>query len=159
MLQERQIKEKNNNNLGMLWAIRTLVWSYTRLSFRRVENQQKLFTSTCPPLSPTCTDTFSRVYGDSMLRWIRSSSRRDFSFSVTCFHTSILKDRDNLQLLLEPRQHMEPIWAQSALIQGRALSESQANMMWLRLRQHGHAGLHTSVQSVVQWAPTRASKT
>lgn len=133
----------------MLWAIRTLVWRYTRLSFGRVENQQKLLTSTCPPPSPTCTDIFSRVYGDSMLRCIRSSSRRDFSFSVTCFCTGILKDRDNLQLLLEPRQHMEPIWAQSALIQGRALSESQANMTWLRLRQHGHAGPQASVQSAV----------
>ena len=81
---------------------------------RKVEEQRRLLGKTDPPLSPTCTGTFSRVYGLPCLHALDALQGEPLLLSHFHLHWH-LKREGAPQMLLEPRQRIEPKEAQSSV--------------------------------------------
>ena len=112
-LQARQAKQQIRTPLelsGVLYgAVRGWV---SHEAMRKVEEQRKLLIQ-MDPIS-TCTMTFSRVYGLPCLHTLNGLQGEPLLLSH--FHTHWhLKRGGNSQLLLEPRQLIEPVRVQSSL--------------------------------------------
>ncbi len=112
-LQARQAKQQIRTPLelsGVLYgAVRGWV---SHEAMRKVEEQRKLLIR-MDPLS-ACTGTFSRTYGLPCLHTL--DTLQDEPLLLTHFHSHWhLKREGNPQLLLEPRQLIEPKGAQSSV--------------------------------------------
>ena len=83
-------------------------------ALRKVEEQRKLLAETDRPRSLTCTGTFTRVYGLPCSHAL--DALQGEPLLLNHFHSHWhLKRKGTPQLLLEPRQRIEPIRAQSSL--------------------------------------------
>lgn len=114
-LQARQAKQQIRIPLelsGRLYgAVRGWV---SHEAMRKVEEQRKLLARTDPPPSSTCTGTFSRVYGLPCLHTLEGLQGETLLLSHFHRHWH-LKREGAPQLLLEPRQLIEPVRARSLL--------------------------------------------
>jgi len=122
-LKSNQAKQQLWMPLELSGALYGIVWGWVSCeALRKVEEQWKLLAKTDPPPSLTWTGIFTWVYG-LLCIYILNSFRG--SLLLDHFHSNWHLIHDGaLQLLLEPRQHIEPIQAQSSLL----LNESLANL-------------------------------
>ena len=114
-LQALQAKQQIRTPLELSGALYGAVRGWvSHEAMRKVEGQRRLLAKIDPPLSPTCTGTFSRVHGLPCFHTL--DAHRGEALLLSHFHPHWhLKREGAPQLLLEPRQRIEPIQAQSSL--------------------------------------------
>jgi hypothetical protein len=114
-LQSTQAKQQTRTPLELSGALYGAVRGWvSHEALRMVEEQRKLLARRDPPPSPICTGTFSRVYGLPCLHVL--DARQGEPLLLDHFHSHWhLVRKGAPQLLLEPRQRIEPIRAQSSL--------------------------------------------
>ncbi len=81
---------------------------------RKVEEQRRFLGKTDPPLSLVCTGTFSQVYRLPCLHALDALQGKALLLSHFHLHWH-LKRKGTYQLLLEPRQLIEPKGVQSSV--------------------------------------------
>ena len=107
-LQACQAKQQTRTPLELSGALYGVVRGWvSHEAMRKVEEQRRLLGKTDPPPSPTCTGTFSRVYGLPCLHAL--DALQGEALLLSHFHPHWhLKREGAPQLLLEPRQLIEP---------------------------------------------------
>ena len=107
-LQARQASQQIRTPLELSGTLYGAVRGWvSHEAIRKVEEQRKLLVKTDPPPSPTCTGTFTQVYGLLCLHALKD--RRGEPLLLEHFHSHWhLKREGSPQLLLEPRQLIEP---------------------------------------------------
>jgi MULE transposase domain/Zinc knuckle len=79
-------------------------------ALRKVEEQRKLLARKDPPPSPTCNGSFSRVHGLPCLHTLKDLQEQNQVLLLEHFHSHWHLRRDGTpQLLLEPRQRIDPV--------------------------------------------------
>jgi hypothetical protein len=85
-------------------------------ALRKVEGQRKLLTKKDPPPSPNCTGSFSRSQGLPCVHMLKVLLDANQVLRLEHFHSHWHLKRDGSpQLLLEPRQRIDPVIANSAI--------------------------------------------
>ena len=122
-LQARQAKQQIRTPLELSGTLFGAVRGWvSHEAMRKVEEQRKLLARTDPPPSPTCTGTFSRVYGLPCLHMLESLQGE--VLLLYHFHSYWhLKREGAPQLLLEPRLLIKPVRARSSLLQSSTKRE------------------------------------
>lgn len=116
-LQARQAKQQIRTPLELSSALFRAIRSWVlHEAIRKVEEQRKLLIRTDRPPSLTCTGTFSRVYRLPCLHMLESLQGEPLLLHHFHSHWH-LKREGAPQLLLEPRQLIEPARARSSLPQ------------------------------------------
>jgi hypothetical protein len=112
-LQARQAKQQLRIPLELSKALYGAVQGWvSHEAMRRVEEQRKLLAKDGPPVSLTCTGTFTRVYGLPCVHVL--STREPLRLEQFHMHWRLQREGNPVHLL-EPRQRIEPIRAQSVL--------------------------------------------
>ena len=113
-LQSNQAKQQIRTPLELDRALYRAIQGWvSHEALRKVEEQRQLQWKDPPP-SPTCTGTFTRVYGLPCVHVL--TVRQGEPLLLEDFHSHWRLIRDGAPLhLLEPRQRIEPIRARSAL--------------------------------------------
>ena len=115
-LHARQVKQQTRTPLELSGSLYGAVQGWvSHEAMRKVEEQRKLLLGNASPsLSLSCTGTFSQVYGLPCSH--KLSSLRGEALVLSHFHPHWhLRRKGTPQLLLEPRQRIEPIRARSSL--------------------------------------------
>ena len=123
-LHAHQVKQQIRTPLELSGALYGAIRGWVlHEAMRMVEEQRKLLAKTKPPPSPTCTGTYTRVYGLPCLHAL--DALQGEALLLNNFHSHWhLKREDNRQLLIEPRQRIEPIRARSLLPRSSTRRES-----------------------------------
>ena len=123
-LHAHQVKQQIRTPLELSGALYGAIRGWvSHEAMRMVEEQRKLLAKTNPPPSPTCTGTYTRVYGLPCLHAL--DALQGEALLLNNFHSHWhLKREDNRQLLIEPRQRIEPIRARSSLPRSSTRRES-----------------------------------
>ena len=118
-------------------------------ALRKVEEQRKLLIKKDQSSFLTCTGVFSRVYG---LPCLHILDILQGALLLDHFHSNWhLKHDGAPQLLLEPRQRIEPIQAK-APSHGQVLSGSPVNLKQMKPRQASAAGHQAGALNATQSA-------
>ena len=112
-LKSNKAKQQLRTPLELSGALYGAVGWVSHEALRKVEEQRRLLGRNPPP-SKTCMGTFTKVYGLSCSHVL--NARQGEAFRLEDFHSHWhLKHDKASQLLLEPRQRIEPIRARSSL--------------------------------------------
>ena len=158
-LQARQAKQQIRAPLELSGVLYGVVRDWvSHEAMRKVEEQRKLLAKTDPPLSYTCTGIFSRVYGLLCLYILDSLQGKALLLSY--FHLPWhLKREGALQLLLEPRQLIEPVRARSSLPRSSTKREpSQFEVVEAQARAQPQARAPSKCTKCHRVGHTRTSK-
>lgn len=93
-------------------------------ALRKVDEQRKLLTRKNPPMSPTCSGAFSRSMRLPCVHTLEVLLNQNLVLRLEHFSSQWHLKRDGApQLLLEPRQRMDPVAANSAMPQSSTRRE------------------------------------
>jgi hypothetical protein len=93
-------------------------------ALRKVEEQRKLLLKTDPPPSPTCTGSFSKSLGLPCVHVLKNLLDQNQVLQLEHFHSHWHLNREGApQLLLEPRQRIDPVITNSTIPQSSTRRE------------------------------------
>ena len=93
-------------------------------ALRKVDEQRKILTRNNPPMSPTCSGSFSRSMGLPCVHTLEVLLNQNSVLQLEHFFSHWHLKRNGVpQLLLEPRQRIDPVTANSTLPQSSTRRE------------------------------------